>query len=231
MHDKFVLAVDTSTEVASYAIAKNRQLVATVLSQDSRPHSQTFFHSLQQLLIQAQTTLDQIDLFAVVTGPGSFTGLRVGLSAIKGLAQTLRRPVIGKSAIDLTALSAGSPGTFIVVLEAGRGEVFVGTRVVSALGQVEQCEADWVGSVEFLPERFYLQSPEALLIGSGVFRLKSKLVNLVAQQQYSLAATLGTQAEQLVTSEPVPELHAYYLRPSDAEVKFATPIFQHRTTF
>lgn len=231
MHDKFVLAVDTSTEVASYTIAKNCQLVATILSQNSRPHSQTFFHSLQQLLLQAQTCLDQIDLFAAVTGPGSFTGLRVGLSAIKGLAQAVGRPVLGRSAIDLTALSAGSPGTFIVVLEAGRGEVFVGIRVVGALGQVEQCEADWVGSVELMPERFYLQSPDALLIGSGILKLKSKLVNLVAHEQYSLAVTLVTQAEWLMNNEQVSELHAYYLRPSDAEVKFATPIFQHRTTF
>lgn len=227
MHDNIVLAVDTSTALASYAIAKDRQLIATVLSQSPEPHSQTFFGSLQQLLARAQLSLAQIDLFAAVTGPGSFTGLRVGLSAIKGVAQSVGRPVFGVNAIDLTALSAGSPGKFIVVLEAGRNEVFVGKRVVSASLQVEQIETDWVGLVESLPTRFQPELPETVLIGSGVSRLKIGLEKQLAREEYSLAVTLAIHAEALLGYGHSPELRAYYLRPSDAEVKFAKPILQH----
>jgi tRNA threonylcarbamoyladenosine biosynthesis protein TsaB len=225
--DKIILAVDTSTVIATYAIAKNHHLLASVSSQRSRPHSQTFFGSLRQLLTQTQLTLAQIDLFAAVSGPGSFTGLRVGLSAIKGVAQSVGRPVFGVNAIDLTALSASSPGKFIVVLEAGRNEVFVGKRIVSTSLHVEQHEPDWVGRVESLPTYFQPESPEAILIGSGICRLQIGLAKQLAREECSLAVTLAIQAEVLQGHSHSSEMHAYYLRPSDAEVKFAKSILQH----
>jgi tRNA threonylcarbamoyladenosine biosynthesis protein TsaB len=220
LHNKIILAVDTSTTRATFAIAKNHQILASVASQSSRPHSLTFFENLRQLLIQAQFTLTQIDLFAAVSGPGSFTGLRVGLSAIKGIAQSVGRPVIGVNAIDLTALSPSSPGKFTVILEAGRNEVFVGKRVVNTLLQVEHVEADWVGPIESLPSRFQLESPESVLIGSGLARLKHSSTMKLISEEYSLAVTLAIHADAMLDNEVSPELHAYYLRPSDAELQF-----------
>lgn len=224
MHDKIILAVDTSTTRATYAIAKNHQMLSSVSSQSSRPHSQTFFENLRQLLIQAQFSLAQIDLFAAVSGPGSFTGLRVGLSAIKGIAQSVGQPILGVNALDLTALSTGSPGKFTVILEAGRNEVFVGKRVVNSSLQVEHLETDWVGHLESLPSRFQLESPESVLIGSGLTRLKHRSATKLICEESSLAVTLAIHAEALLGKGHSPELHAYYLRPSDAEMKFAKSI-------
>ncbi len=67
-----------------------------------------------------------IDGFAVVTGPGSFTGVRVGLAAIKGLAEVLAKPIAAVSLLEAVAVSGGSQGRLTAVLDAGRGEVYAG---------------------------------------------------------------------------------------------------------
>ncbi len=222
MRAKIILAVDTSTAAASFAIAQNRRLLASLVSHDPAPHSQTIFDNLQSLLAQAGLRLPQIDLFAGVTGPGSFTGLRVGLSALKGLAQAAVRPVLGVNALDLTALSAGTTGEFIVLLEAGRHEVFAGKRQVNHAGQVLRTMLDWVGPPAALAERFQSETAAAF-IGSGAVKYlaNTDLAKRVVALANPLAQTLALHAEDLLASGVPLELHPYYLRPSDAEIKFA----------
>lgn len=223
---KIVLALDTSTAVASFAIAQNGQLLAALVGENPAPHSQTIFANLHTLLAQAGLGLTQIDLFAVVTGPGSFTGLRVGLSALKGVAQTVVRPILGVNAFDLVALSAGSAGEFLVVLEAGRNEVFVGKRLVDSAARLQQLTADWVGPVEMYAVHFQADMRGAVLLGSGLSRLPQDLVQQATPMQVPFAITLALHAEVLFESGRAPEPHAYYVRPSDAEVKFAKPGFR-----
>ena len=64
--------------------------------------------------------------FAVVSGPGSFTGVRVGLAAIKALAEVLQKPIAAVSLLEAIAVSCGSQGRLVAVLDAGRGEVYAG---------------------------------------------------------------------------------------------------------
>ncbi len=221
MRAKIILAVDTSTAAASFAIAQNRRLLASLISHHPAPHSQTFFGNLQTLLTQAGLSLAQIDLFAGVTGPGSFTGLRVGLSALKGLAQAAARPVLGINALDLTALSAGFTGEFIVLLEAGRHEVFAGKRLVNHAGAVLQTRPDWVGPLAALAERFQSDTAAAI-IGSGTVRYlaNTDLAKRIVPLASPLVHTLALHAEVLLANGAPLELHPYYLRPSDAEIKF-----------
>lgn len=221
MHDQIVLAIDTSSTPATFAIANHHQLLASVSSETAAQHSQTFFGYLQDLLVQAQLTLEQIDVFAAVSGPGSFTGLRVGLSAIKGLAQVYGRPILGVNAFDLIAISIGKSGEFLIVLEAGRNEVFVGKRFVYADAQIQQFASDWVGAPVSLPEGFQREAEEAVILGSGAYRINSGLVRAIACPDSSLAVTLALHAKPLLACGRLSDLHPYYLRPSDAEVKLA----------
>lgn len=224
---KIVLAIDTSTAVASFAIAQSGQLLSTLVSETQAPHSQTIFGNLQTLLCQAGLNLGQVDLFAAVSGPGSFTGLRVGLSALKGLAQTVGRPIFGVNAFDLVALSHGSAGEFIVVLEAGRNEVFVGKRLVDSAVRLHQRFADWAGPIDAYAAHFQTEMQDAVLLGSGVPRLPRALVPQVVPMQPPLAITLALYAETLLDAGRAPELQAYYVRPSDAEAKIAEPGFRN----
>jgi len=96
------------------------------LGDDSRTHGERLPEELARALEQAGITRDRIDLLAVATGPGAFTGLRIGLAAIQGLAMTLNKPVIGVSALDALAeqVAPGDADLILPWMDAQRGDVF-----------------------------------------------------------------------------------------------------------
>lgn len=81
---------------------------------------------ISSLLSKHRYPKTDIDAFVVVSGPGSFTGLRVGLAAIKGLAEILQKPIVPVSLLEILALASGKEGDVIAALDAGRGEVYSG---------------------------------------------------------------------------------------------------------
>ena len=101
-----VLALDTTTRAGSVAVCDDERLLALVPGDQSRTHVERLPGELAQALAAASLGREQIDLLAVATGPGAFTGLRIGLAAIQGLAMTLNKPVIGVSALDALAAQA-----------------------------------------------------------------------------------------------------------------------------
>ena len=95
-----ILALDTTTRGGSVAVTDDDRVLALLHGDQSRTHGERLPGEIARALEQAAVTRDRIDLLAVATGPGAFTGLRIGLAAIQGLAMTLDRPVIGVSALD-----------------------------------------------------------------------------------------------------------------------------------
>ncbi len=105
-----VLAADTSSACSGFALARGSELIASLQSQTSEPHSRTFFFQTSELLKRAGMKLNDVDVFAAATGPGSFTGLRVGLAAVKGFAHSMGKPAIGINSIDALALGSKAVG-------------------------------------------------------------------------------------------------------------------------
>ncbi len=120
-----ILALDTTTRGGSLAVTRDTQVLALVAGDAARSHSERLPAEIDAALTQAGLAPDGIDLLAVATGPGAFTGLRIGLAAMQGLAMTLGRPVIGISALDALADEAAD-GVALVApwMDAQRGEVF-----------------------------------------------------------------------------------------------------------
>src|SRR5204863_4448137 len=87
-------------------------------------HSNTLLADLDKLLAETKTKLPAIDLFAVAAGPGSFTGLRIGIATVKALAATLDRPCAAIPTLQAVALAGGPSDASVALLPAGRGEVF-----------------------------------------------------------------------------------------------------------
>lgn len=118
-----ILALDTTSEFGSFAVRANGRLLAETSLRSSEGFSHLIFPAVEAVLSQAGTQLEQIDCFAAASGPGSFTGVRVGLSAVKGLAEAL-----GKSAAGISNLRAmswfGYSERRAVMLDARRGEIF-----------------------------------------------------------------------------------------------------------
>jgi tRNA threonylcarbamoyladenosine biosynthesis protein TsaB len=118
-----ILALDTTSEFGSLAVRANGETIAELALHSPEGFAHLIFQAVQQLLGDAGKSLEQIDCFAAASGPGSFTGVRVGLSAVKGLAEAMGKPAVGVS--NLRAMSSfGNLAHRAVVLDARRGEVF-----------------------------------------------------------------------------------------------------------
>ncbi|HSK63504.1 MAG TPA: tRNA (adenosine(37)-N6)-threonylcarbamoyltransferase complex dimerization subunit type 1 TsaB [Pyrinomonadaceae bacterium] len=134
--DPLILGIETATLAGSIALARGEQIIDS-FSGDSRiSHSNTLLADLDQLLSRTNTGLAQIDLFAVAAGPGSFTGLRIGIATVKALAGTLDRPCAAVPTLHAVALSGGASESSVALLPAGRGEVFAQLFSVSGDGAV-----------------------------------------------------------------------------------------------
>src|SRR5262249_14859036 len=102
-----ILAVDTSSSEARLTVSNSESVIAALTIKSDHPHSQTLFSQISTLLQLVDIKVEEIGAFAVGAGPGSFTGLRVGLAAVKGLADSLNKPCLGVDSLDLHALASG----------------------------------------------------------------------------------------------------------------------------
>jgi tRNA threonylcarbamoyladenosine biosynthesis protein TsaB len=120
-----VLAVDTTRPQASLAVADESGTIAEARVVTDAGHSRWLLPALDALLRGLGLAAADLDLFAVTSGPGSFTGLRVGLGSVQGLALASRRPCLGVPTLDVLAQGVkGSAGTIVALLDAFHGEVF-----------------------------------------------------------------------------------------------------------
>ncbi|HEX6512534.1 MAG TPA: tRNA (adenosine(37)-N6)-threonylcarbamoyltransferase complex dimerization subunit type 1 TsaB [Chloroflexota bacterium] len=117
-----LLAIDTSTHYASIALHDGARLLAEHTWLANQDHTRTLLPNVQRLLAGANAKLDGLSVIAVALGPGSFNGLRVGLSTAKGLAVARDLPLIG---VPTLALLAAEYGLQEVTMNAGRGRVYV----------------------------------------------------------------------------------------------------------
>ncbi len=120
----WVLALDTSTRAGSVALARGGDVVAAASGDPSRTHGERLPGDLLALAGDAGVALSRIDLFAVSRGPGSFTGLRVGLATIQALALAHRRSVLPVSTLEALAHTPGRGELVLAWMDGHRGDVF-----------------------------------------------------------------------------------------------------------
>ena len=118
------LALDTSTPGGSCAVTRDGAVIRESAGQRDCPHDSRLPGDLIALLEEARIALPDIDLYAVATGPGSFTGLRIGIAAMQGLAFAAGKPLIGVSGFDALAQIASGKEAVATWVDAWRGDVF-----------------------------------------------------------------------------------------------------------
>ncbi len=120
-----ILAVDTTSQVASVAIRKDGRTVAEIVLESTDGFGHVIFTAIERCRNEAGLSLNRIDCVAAASGPGTFTGLRIGLSVVKGLAEALGKPVAGISNLRALGSFGKNPRSQRpVVLDARRGEVY-----------------------------------------------------------------------------------------------------------
>ncbi len=122
-----ILAIDTTCSAGSVALLEDRTVLGLVAAADEEPFSSRLHRDLERLLRETGCALPQVDLYAVATGPGSFTGLRVGLAAVKAWAEVYRKPVAAVTALEaMAAQHSGSARLIAAIEDAHRGQFFAG---------------------------------------------------------------------------------------------------------
>jgi tRNA threonylcarbamoyladenosine biosynthesis protein TsaB len=188
-----ILAVDTTTFRGSLAIVTEEAVEAEARLASARGHSRWLLSAVQMALDGLGLDPTDLDGFAVTVGPGSFTGLRVGMSSVQGLALATGRPCLGVSALDVLArASAGRAGTLVALIDAVRGEVFGGVYDGSG-SPVRESRA---GPVEEIVEGV---EGAVTVVGDGALKYRERIAKrlpgaLFPDPDLYLAAQLGRQA-------------------------------------
>ncbi|HEV2835075.1 MAG TPA: tRNA (adenosine(37)-N6)-threonylcarbamoyltransferase complex dimerization subunit type 1 TsaB [Pyrinomonadaceae bacterium] len=223
-----ILAIETATLAGSIAIMRDAEVIGSLKGDPQVSHSNTLLADLDTLLAQTEVKLSDVDLFAVAAGPGSFTGLRIGLATVKALAATLDRPCAAIPTLQAVALAGGAWNTSVALLPAGRGEVFAQSFSVTANVAVTALDDASHISPRKLIER-YGSLDEVLWCGEGAHAQRELIESAAAGKNWRIApreenlakyvaalARANFAANQTVAPEA---LRAIYVRPSDAELK------------
>ncbi len=209
-----VLAVDTTHERGSLALARGGESIEEVELYSTTGFAHVIYAHLRALLDRNRVAPGDIDCFAGASGPGSFTGVRVGLACIKGLAEALGRPAVGVSNLQALA-SFGSAERRAVLLDARRGEIY-GAVYDSALRlEVPERVArldDWLASLPPGPVEFI--SPD---FGAWCATLPGPMQTAPHAMAAAIARIAAGRHQRGEAQDPA-ALDANYVRRSDAEL-------------
>ena len=162
-----ILAFESSARPASVALLRDGSLLSQYSQCSSLTHSRTLLPMAEDMLKNAELTIGDVDLFAVAHGPGSFTGVRIGVSTVKGLAWAANKPCVGVSTLEAMAwhgLAAG--GVVCPVMDARRGQVYNALFEIRNGKPVRLCGDRPIALEELAPQLRELESP-AFLVGDG----------------------------------------------------------------
>ena len=226
-----VLGVDTATRRCSVAVLIDDKPAVELERVSGQTHSVHLMPMIRDALAQAELDLGEIDGFAVTVGPGSFTGLRIGISTVKGLAFAARKPCVGISTLEALAYPClPRPDPICTFMDARKGEVYAaffrgsGDRL-QRIGEEQVAAPD-----EILRT---ISSPH-LFVGDAVEiyrdRIRAVVGNcaVLAPQEFcfpkaSTVARLARGPLELAGSKGPGRLVPHYIRRSDAELKIKAP--------
>lgn len=216
-----LLATDTSGTNGSLALANcepgQEPEIVELVPLIAGAFSAQLVPEVAALLKKYHLTQNDLEAFVVASGPGSFTGLRVGLAAIKALAEVLEKPIAAVTLLEAVAFQSRTASQILVALDAGRREVYVGEfagrgrerrAVAQSLISREQCFRGATGRTLVTPDHELAEAARAQGLD----------VEEVPRPQSDVIACLGWRKIQSGETVSPEELEANYLRRSDAEI-------------
>jgi tRNA threonylcarbamoyladenosine biosynthesis protein TsaB len=238
-----ILALDTSSPAGSLAVLRDDKVIGTVSTATEEIYSSRMFRHLEFLLKDLSLGLDEFDLFAVAAGPGSFTGLRVGLAAVKGWAEAYRKPIAAVSGLEAVASQSHQPNATVVpVLNARRGQIYFGFYGRTGAAKQNRLALDGEECVttpdEFLEalqmrgpmSDFAIVTPEPALIGDAVSRYETLHTPAAQVQVHMVSPLLAPHVGRIgylraLSGDVVDSLtlDANYVRRTDAELHWKAP--------
>ena len=224
-----ILALDSSAVVASVALCDGETLLAEYTLNNGNTHSETLLPAIEHLLKTTGVTYDRVELFACATGPGSFTGVRIGAATIKGLAFGRNLPCVGVSALEALAYNLiGFDGILCPVMDARRSQLY-NALFRCQNGGIQRITPDRTIAAAELAEELKAYDEAILVSGGGTHILCEAARDLANvrpapellryENAYSVALCALTAMESGLdlTDKTDLLLAPTYLRPSQAE--------------
>jgi tRNA threonylcarbamoyladenosine biosynthesis protein TsaB len=224
------LAFDTSSKTAAVALLQDDVILYDTIINVGLNHSEVLLTAIDQACLQARIKIVEIDLFACTIGPGSFTGLRIGVSTLKGLMLATGKPAVGISSLAALALNVSKSSKIICsVMDAGRGQVYIAYYRYNENGLIDQ-----MGTEKAVDPREIIQNPEQeiIFVGDGAIKYadilsntKTKEINIAsALQQYIRASSVGFLGREKYDRNELLNAETFvpvYLRSADDHLKKA----------
>jgi tRNA threonylcarbamoyladenosine biosynthesis protein TsaB len=223
-----ILAIDTSTKTASIALLENEEILSEVFINLGVNHSLVLLPALQELCRMSRVVLEQIDLFACTTGPGSFTGLRIGASTVKGLAMATGKPIVGVSTLEALAFNCNGSGMLVCpMMDAKKNQVYTALYKTGRDERLENIENEMLTDVRDFLQRI---QEDVIFLGDGAIQYSGIINEILATKayyashcnQYVRAAAVGLLGRSKYDKGDVLDSVTFipkYLRLSEAEVK------------
>lgn len=226
-----ILAVDTSTQVSTIAIVDDMKVLGEFTINNKKTHSQKLIPLIEYLLNEIDLKINDLDILAATNGPGSFTGLRIGITTIKALSYVVKKPVIGISTLEALAYNVhGSNNLVCPILDARNRNIYAGVYKWEESSYKSIKENLFLSIDEFID---YLKSKNerCVFLGDAVFiyrdYLQSKLgekcefanYNLITQRGASVAIAALEKFKNGFT-ENCYNIEPFYLNKSQAEREY-----------
>ncbi|MEJ5086164.1 tRNA (adenosine(37)-N6)-threonylcarbamoyltransferase complex dimerization subunit type 1 TsaB [Brucella pseudogrignonensis] len=221
-----ILALDTASSWCAAAIydSGTNTVLAEISENIGKGHAEVLMDYIGQAMTQSGIAMAELDRVAVNVGPGSFTGVRIGVSAARGFALALDRPALGVSAFDALAseIAISHPGQpVLVLLEAHRGEIYAqafGADGMAITGPMVLAREEALALIQ-------QQSSETILAGSAAAALNETLAGSFSVALVEPTAHIGTYAKLAALHEPGEAPKPLYMRGPDVKPQtgFALP--------
>lgn len=224
-----VLSVDSSSKVATVALMKDGSLIGEITLNDKKEHSVILMNIITQLLQINNLTIDDIDGYVVSKGPGSFTGLRIGMATIKGLSFGSNKPYVSVSSLDALAFSVSSfDGIICPIMDALRNSVYT-SLYRNSNGKLERLMDYCALDIDELIEIIKSKNEKVIFIGDGLEKNKDYLLEKCPDCAFPpnhlnlvRASSLGELGSELLKNGEFddPNSTPFYLKKSQAEREY-----------
>lgn len=224
-----VLSIDSSSKVATAALMRDGSLLGEITLNDKREHSVILMTIINELLEVNNLTVDNIDGYVVSKGPGSFTGLRIGMATIKGLSFGSNKPYVSISSLDALAFSVSNfDGIICPIMDALRNSVYT-SLYKSSNGRLEKLMDYCALDMDELIEVIKSKNEKVIFIGDGLEKNKDYLIKNCPNCSFPpnhlnlvRASSLGELGNELLKSGKFddPNSTPFYLKKPQAEREY-----------
>jgi tRNA threonylcarbamoyladenosine biosynthesis protein TsaB len=226
-----ILALDTSSKATSIAVAGGGRLLRSITALSGEKRSERLWVEVQSLLAETGMTVRDVDLFSVCVGPGGFTGVRVGIAAVKGWCAALGKPIVGVTSLEAAAFGPGPAPLVCAMVNAYKNEVY--SQVFSSNGDGVPIPRD-DAIVSAFDEALIrvIDADEVVFAGDGADAQAIRRFGATRDEaKWSISPPRPCIAEDVARlallkhgrgeSQAAASLKACYVRPAEAEIKLS----------